>query len=500
MDVKVVSGDIAKLKVDAAIVNLFEGVTQPGGGTGAVDRALNGAISGLIASGEIKGKLNEVTIIHSLGRIEPARVAVVGLGKQLEFTLDRVRQVAAGAAKSLRKVGAKKVSTITHGAGIAGMEPEAAAQAVAEGTLLGLYGFRKHMTKEPEHGEIEELLIVERDESKVPVLERGVTTGRILAEAANLARDMVNEPSNYMTPTRLAEVAREVADKWGFSIDVMEREQMQELGMGGLLGVAQGSQQPPKFIILSYKGDESSPKTLGLVGKGITFDSGGINIKPSEGMDQMKGDMAGAAAVIAAMSATAQLRLKINVTALVAATENLPSGTAQKPGDILKTMSGKTVEVANTDAEGRLTLADVLSYARKLNLSPVVDVATLTGACHIALGDVCSGAFGNSQGIIDMVIKAGAQAGECMWQMPMLAEYKEQNKSDIADIKNTGGRYGGAITAAQFLAEFIGDTPWVHLDIAGTFMAEKERSYLAKGATGVPVRTLINLAIAMAKE
>ncbi|MFH1487075.1 MAG: leucyl aminopeptidase, partial [Chloroflexota bacterium] len=227
------------------------------------------------------------------------------------------------------------------------------------------------------------------------------------------------------------------------------------------------------------------------------FDSGGISIKPSEGMGDMKGDMAGAASVIAAIAAIAQLRPTINVTALVGATENLPSGSALKPGDVLKAMNGKTIEVVNTDAEGRLTLADVLSYARKLNLSPVVDVATLTGACHIALGDFCSGGFGNNKEFLDRVVEAGKQAGECVWPMPMMEEYKEQNKSDIADIKNSGGRYGGAITAAQFLAEFIEDTPWLHLDIAGTFMTEKERGYLVKGATGVPARTLVNLAMTL---
>ena len=264
--------------------------------------------------------------------------------------------------------------------------------------------------------------------------------------------------------------------------------------------MAQGSQQPPKFIILRYQGSDSTDVDLTLVGKGITFDSGGISIKPSEKMDEMKGDMAGGAAVMAAVSAIAQLKPKINVTAIIPAVENMPSGNALKPGDIITAINGKTIEIISTDAEGRLILADALGYANKLGARLMVDVATLTGACRIALGDICSGTFGNNQELIAKVLAAGAEAGELLWQMPMYEQYKEQNKSEVADIKNTGGRYGGAITAAQFLAEFVGDTPWVHLDIAGPFLSDRERNYTVKGASGVAVRTLINLAIALSQE
>ena len=499
MKIKVISGNITELKVDAIIINLFEGVKSPGGATGAVDKAFDGAISRLIAKGEIKGKLNEVTLIHTLGEIAAEMVAVVGLGKREDFDLDKVRSVTAAACKSLRMSEVKQVATILHGGGAGGIDPNSSAQAIAEGGLLGLYTFRRHITKEPEYGEIEQLLIVERDESKIPSLEAGVKKGIVLAEAANFARDMVNQPANFMTPANMAEKAQEVAQKWGLGLEILEREDMQKLGMGALLGVAQGSQQPPKFIILSYKGDEKSEKTLGLVGKGITFDSGGISIKPSEKMDEMKGDMAGGASVIATMRAIGELKPKINVTGLIPATENLPSGSALKPGDVIKAMNGKTIEVVNTDAEGRLILADALCYANKLGLSPLVDIATLTGACHIALGDVCSGAFGNNQEIVDKVVRAGEEAGEKIWQMPMFEEYREQNKSEIADMKNSGGRWGGAVTAAQFLAEFVGDTPWVHLDIAGTFILDRDRGYLPKGATGIPVRTLVNLTLALAE-
>ena len=500
MEVKVVSGDITKLSLGAIIVNLFEGVKSPGGATGAVDRALGGVIAQLIAEGEIKGKLNEITLIHSLGKIEPARVVVAGLGKEKDLDLRRIRGVAAEACRFLRKAGVERVGTIAHGAGTGGIDSEKAAQAVAEGTILGLYTFRKHQTKESEQGEIKEMLIVEQDESKLPQMERGCAKGIVLAEATNLARDMANEPANYMTPTDMAEVARKVAQDYGLECQVMEQEEMEQLSMGALLGVAQGSRQPPKFIILSYKGDKRSKSALGFIGKGITFDSGGISIKPSEGMGEMKGDMAGGATVIAAMRALGQLRPKINVTAVIPATENLPSGTALKPGDILRAMNGKSIEIVSTDAEGRLILADALSYARKLELSPVIDVATLTGACRVALGDFCSGAFGNNEELITKVIKAGEEAGECMWQMPMYEEYKELNKSDVADIKNVGKRWGGAISAAQFLAEFAEDTPWVHLDIAGTSQSDKDKAFLVKGATGVGVRTLVNLALALAQE
>jgi len=496
VELKVVVTDITEIEVDALIVNLFEEVNQPGGATGAVDKALDGVISQLIASGEIKGKLGELNLIHTLGKIPASRILVAGLGKQPDLTLDKIRRITGEACRFLSKKRVKRVATIAHGTGVGGIEPEKAAQAIAEGSILGLYTFRKHITKEPETSEIEELLILERDEEKLQLLERGCTVGRVMAEATNFARDMINEPANFMTPNDMAEIAQKVANEYGLGCTVLEREQMQELGMGALLGVAQGSQQLPKFIILKYEGGDTSHKSLGLVGKGITFDSGGISLKPSESMADMKGDMAGGATVIAALLGIAQLKPNINITALIPATENLPSGTALKPGDVLKAANGKTIEIANTDAEGRLILADALSYAQKLELAPVVDIATLTGACHIALGDFATGAFTNDQELLNKVVKAGDEAGEKLWQMPMYDEYKEQNKSEVADIKNTGGRYGGAITAAKFLNEFIGDTPWVHLDIAGTFYSSKEKGYLIKGATGVGVRTLINFSIA----
>lgn len=498
MEIKTIAGDIARIKADAIIVNLLEGSKKLDGGLARIDQALDGAISHLIRRGEIKGKLKEATLLHSLGKLPAERVVVIGLGKKKELTLDKVRQAVAEACRLLRRKNAGNIAITPVGAGLVGISPETAAQTIAEGALLGLYTFRQHITKKPEHGEIKRLTIVGADKAEVALLEQGSRKGRILAEAANLARDMVNEPANYETPAQMADTAAEAAKSYGLEVEVLEREQMQELGMGALLGVAQGSEQPPKFIILRYKGGKSSDIDLLLAGKAITFDSGGISIKPSEGMGEMKGDMAGGAAVIAAMSAVAQLKPNINVTALVPATENLPSGRAVKPGDVLTAMNGKTIEIISTDAEGRMILADALSYASTLKAKRIVDVATLTGACMVALGKICSGAFANNQELANAVVTAGNEAGERIWQMPMFEEYKEQNKSDVADIKNAGGRYGGAITAAQFLAEFAGDTPWVHLDIAGTNMTDKEQGYLVKGATGVPVRTLVNLVLALA--
>lgn len=500
MEINVIVGDIAGIAADAIMVNHFEGMKNPDGETAAVDRALDGAISQLIKQGEIKGKANEITMVHSFGKLPAARVVVVGLGKPSELSVNKIRGAVAETCRWLRSKEISDIATIPQGANRNDVSPGDAAQAITEGALLGTYTFRKHMTKEEDKpGEIKQLSIVGTEKLKLE-LEGGVNKGQIVSEATNLARDMVNEPANYMTPTDMAEMAAKLARSSGMEITVIDLEQMKEMGMGGLLGVAQGSLQPPKFIVLDYKGSAAKEPDIALVGKGITFDSGGISIKPSEKLEEMKGDMAGGAAVIAAMLAIARLKPKINVMALIPATENLPDGNAFKPGDVLTAMNGKTIEIISTDAEGRLVLADALSYAKKHGAKKMVDAATLTGACRIALGDICTGAFGNNQELMDRIIAAGKEAGELIWQMPMYDEYKEQNKSDVADIKNVGGRPAGAITAAKFLAEFVDDIPWVHLDIAGTSLTDKERGYQVKGATGVPVRTLVNLVLSLAQE
>lgn len=500
MDIRVVVGDVVKFRGDALVVNLFEGLKTPGGATAAVDRALSGAIRKLIQGGEATGKWGEQTLVHTLGKLPVARVLIVGLGKREEFTLDRVRSVSAESAKCLRKIGARRIGTIVHGAGsqtgAGGFNAAQATQALVEGALLGLYRFTRYKReKEDDKKQVESLTIVERGREKLRAMVEAVRRGRIVAEATNAARDLVNEPGNTLTPTELARRARAMARGARIRCRVLGPRELRRLGANALLGVARGSQEPARLIILTYRGGRRGGPHLGLVGKGITFDSGGISIKPAENMEAMKGDMAGAAAVLAATRAIALLRLPIQVTAIIPATENLPSGTALKPGDIIRAMSGKTIEVINTDAEGRLVLADALHYARGRKVSHLVDVATLTGACVVALGTINSGAFTNNQALLDTVVAAGKAAGEKIWPLPMDAEYDELIKSDVAEIKNTGGRKGGAITGAKFLQNFVGDTPWVHLDIAGTFETDKEKGYLTKGGTGVMVRTLVNLAV-----
>ena len=514
MDIRVVAGDVVRLAGDGLVVNIFErarastkgaprdrarGATSLTGATAAVDAALGGAITALIRAEEATGKWGEQTLLHSLGRLPAARVLAMGLGKPEELTVDRVRAVAAEAARTLRKVGARRIGTIVHGAGAGGLDPAQAAQAVVEGTLLGLYRFTRYKTNNDHAKAIERMTIVERDARRLGAMRDAARRGRILADAATAARDLVNEPGNTLTPTELARRARAMARAARVRCEVLGPEDLRRLGAGGLLGVARGSQEPPRLIVLTYRGRRGGPH-LGLVGKGVTFDSGGISIKPAENMEAMKGDMAGAAAVIAATCAIARLGLPIRVTAVVPATENLPSGSALKPGDILRAMSGKTIEVINTDAEGRLILADALTVARSRQVTHLVDAATLTGACVVALGTVNSGAFTNNQTWQETVLAAGRAAGERIWPMPMDAEYDDLIKSDIAEIKNTGGRKGGAVTAAKFLQRFAEDTPWVHLDIAGTSDTDKEKGYQVKGATGVMARTFAVLAMEMLKK
>jgi leucyl aminopeptidase len=501
VQIKVEKGDLAQHPAKAVIVNLFEDVKKPGGGTGAVDKALGGAISQLIAEGEIKGKKNEVTLVHTLGKLPTSRVLVVGLGKQKKFGLDTIRDVTGTALRRLRKVGAASVATIVHGGGIAGLEPEACAQAIAEGTVMGLYRFdRLKKPKEEDLKQIDSLTLVEFDESKVAALKRGVKRGLILGQATNHARDMANEPANLFTPSIMAERAQALAKDAGLECQVLERAAMEKMGMGALLGVAAGSAQPPRFIVLRHRGKARAKENIGLLGKGITFDSGGISIKPSLGMEEMKGDMSGGAAVISAMWALAKLRAPVNVTAVVPATENMPSGSATKPGDVLRAMNGKTIEVINTDAEGRLILADAICYARQEKLSPIIDVATLTGAMQIALGPAATGFMTNDDALAEALSKAGEVCGEPMWRFPLIDEYREALKSTIADIKNTGGRYGGAISAAKFLHFFAEDTPWVHVDMAPTDNVDKDKGAWVKGATGIPTRTLVNLVLSLASQ
>ena len=500
MKIKVETADITAVETPALIVNLFKGVKSPGGATGAVDRALGGAISRLIEDGEITGKSGEVTLLHTMGKIGPARVLVAGLGPQDDFSNEAARRVSSEALRYLRRRGISSAVTIAHGAGIGGLVPEEAGQAIAEGALLGLYRFdRYHTNGDGGDGDFTELTIAELDANRARDIAAGVERGRAMAEATMTARNMVNEPANIMTPTAMAETARHVAEENGLGYEVMDNARMKEMGMGAFMGVAQGSDEPAKLIILTYEGDAAHPENnLGLIGKGITFDTGGISIKPAAGMESMKGDMAGGASVIAAMQIIARLKPAINVTGMVGATENMPGGSAQRPGDVVTAMNGKTIEIINTDAEGRLVLADALCLARERGITRLVDVATLTGAMVTTLGKACTGVMGNDDGLIEGVIEAGKQTGEKFWQLPLFDEYKELIRSDVADMKNSGGRQAGSITAALLLREFVDGAAWAHLDIAGTSTSEKAAGYLVKGATGAPARTLAQLAVNLA--
>lgn len=498
MQVRVQKGNIAEAAVDAVIVNLFEGVTQPGGATGAVDKKIGGLISRLIAEGEFKGELNETAVVH-LGEGTPYRkVIVVGLGKQDEFNAERVRQVSATAVKAASKGNAKQIAMIVHGAGIGNLDVTEAAQCVAEGAILGQYRYDQYKSKgdsgdrSDEDKATVELTIMETDADKVGAIQDAVARGIILAESTNFARDLVNAPGNDLTPTELAERARAMAEESGLECEILDREAMEQLGMGALLGVAKGSVQEPKLVFMRYRGsDDEQP--IALVGKGVTFDTGGISLKPGAGMAAMTSDMAGAAAVFGAMRAIARLQPKRHVICVAACVENMPSGTAQKPGDVVRAMTGKTIEIDNTDAEGRLILADAVAYAESRGAEAIIDVATLTGACVIALGKLYTGLLANDDELADAILAAGEKAGERYCRLPADPEYKQQYKSDIADIKNTGGREAGTITGGLIIGEFVQNARWAHLDIAGTSTNSNERHYMVKGATGVAVRTLAEL-------
>jgi leucyl aminopeptidase len=494
--IEVRQGAIRKARSDLIAVNIFEDATELGGATAAVDLALNGQIRQLLAWGDFKGKLNEVALLYPGEGVPAKRVMIVGLGKCEEFDLDRVRQVSATAARKAQSLGITEYVTIVHGAGAAGLDRTQAAQAVAEGTILSQYRFDQHRTEKEDQAcpkELQRVQVMVLDPEQVPAVEQGVRAGEAIAVAVKWARDLVNQPANYATPSILAEEARCMAETTGLRFEALGPQQMRELGMGALLGVAQGSVQEPRFCILEHDPGASEAPPVVLIGKGITFDSGGLSLKPGENMDKMKGDMAGAAAVMATMQVIAGLRLPGRVIGLVPATENMPSGTAFRPGDVLKTLSGKTIEVISTDAEGRLILADALGYAQRYKPAAMLDLATLTGACVVALGNVAAGLFCNNDGLAAKIETAAGASAEKVWRMPLWKEYAEQIKSDVADMKNTGGRPAGAITGAMLLSKFAGDVPWAHLDIAGVASAEKESPYQSKGATGYGVRLLVQL-------
>ncbi len=467
-----------------------------------IDAALQGSLRLAIRRKAFRGKLSERYVLRPAGRLGVEQLLLLGLGKATELTQDRVRQVTAEALRQLRTLKSRRVALPLDHADWGDLPAETVARAIAEGALLGLYRFDVYKGKGSGDNDREirslEMLCIHRE--AVGSLKSAVRRGEVVARATNLARDLVNEPANILTPGELAKRAKSVAREYGLAAEVLDERAMRRLGMGALLGVAQGSANPPHLIILRHQGGDGRGKpALGLVGKGVTFDAGGISIKASEGMETMKGDMAGAAAVLGAMMGIATLRLPIDVVGVIAAVENMPSGTAQRPGDIVRAMDGTTIEVINTDAEGRLILSDALCYTRRLGAKRLVDVATLTGGVVVALGSVRTGFFCNDRMLAQQVQAAGEATGEKLWELPLDEEYEELIKSDCADLKNTGGgKKAPAIGAARFLKHFVGDAPWVHLDINGTSLQEKEHGYRPKGATGVMARTLIHLAMRLA--
>jgi leucyl aminopeptidase len=454
------------------------------------DEALPRAVANLIEDGDWTGKFKQTMLLYPRGALPARRLLLVGLGKRSQILFERMCEAAAVAAQRARDL---KVERLAFDLPTPeGMPLASAAQAIVEGALLGLYRFQQYQTslKESDRREIDELAIM--SSLKDEAAERGARLGEVIARATALARDLANTPGNDLPPAKLAEAAQAVGQRTGVRVTVLGPDELREQGFGGILGVGQGSAQPPRFIIMEHGQKQAGIPTVCLVGKGITFDTGGISIKPADKMDEMKMDMGGAAAVLGTMQAVGELKPPIHVVGLVSAAENMPSGTAYKPGDILKTLSGKTIEVLNTDAEGRIVLADALFYAQRYQPDAIIDLATLTGAIMVALGPHATGIMGNNDGLAARVLQAGEATGERAWRLPLWEPYIDMVKSDIADIKNAAGRYGGAITAAAFLSNFVADYPWVHMDIAGTAWTDaKPRAYTPKGATGVGVRLLV---------
>ncbi|MBF5042559.1 leucyl aminopeptidase [Aggregicoccus sp. 17bor-14] len=497
MNLGFLSGDAARASGELLVIPLFEGELGASGAAAAlaqVDTALDGVLREAATQEGFKGKAEQSLVLHTHGKLKVGRVLLLGLGAPARFTPEVLRLAAGRAAKTALRL---KAAQLTLALPAAAEPREACVQAVAEGLVLGAYRFDRYKTQGRDAQGLATVRVllpegVEKDRALQAALDHGVR----VAEATNWARDLVNEPPNVVNPTRLAEAAQEAAREGGLKATIGGRREIERMKMGMFLGVTQGSAEEPRLIQVSYvPKDPTAAKRapLALVGKAITFDSGGLSLKTAEGMVDMKTDMAGSAAVLGAMKVIAQLKPPFPVHAFIGACENMPSGTAYRPGDVLTSRLGKTVEITNTDAEGRLVLGDILTWAAEHQPAQIVDLATLTGACIVALGNYIVGAFGDDEGAMEAVLSAAWSAGEELWRMPIHELQKDALRSEIADMKNSGERWGGAINAAHFLREFVGETPWVHLDIAGPSQSPKERGYHGKGATGVGVRTLVEL-------
>jgi leucyl aminopeptidase len=480
------------LETDAIVTYVFENGDVTQGRPAELDKLTGGMLSRLSKSGELTGKSLETTLLHAPAGFKAARLLLVGAGKREQFNPATLRKVAGVALRYLKARGVHKVVFLVR----EGDATEAVAQAVTESVIVSDFETDKYKTDKKNDKFIETFTFTGFSDAEKAAGEKGIARGRIIGDAQNFTRDLVNEPSNKLTPRILAEKAEAMAKEVGLAAEILDEKKIADLKMGALLSVAQGSVEPPRMIVLTYTPANPKPgaPVIGLVGKAVTFDTGGISIKPADGMEKMKYDMAGGATMLGIMRAVAALKPNVKVICVVPSTENMPGGKAQKPGDIQTAMSGKTIEVLNTDAEGRLILADGVHYAKQLGATHLVDAATLTGAIVVALANINVGVFGSDQAWTDKLLASAKAAGEKMWQMPMDDEYREFIKGSFADIQNIGsGKGGGSITGAWFIREFAGDTPWIHLDIAGTAWNDDAKPWLAKGPTGVALRTLLHL-------
>jgi leucyl aminopeptidase len=488
--IKVGLGTLPKAPCELGALYLFEGaplspIAKP------IDKALDGAISALIRRGEFKPGLNRSYLLHTYGKVPVKRLLLVGLGREKDLNPDKLRQATATAAREARGLGLRGL-TLALWPIVLG-DVSRTSQSIVEGGLLGLYRFQRFKHPEAEEKkELESITLLVEKAKQLGEARAGARRGEIISEAACFTRDLVNLPACEATPAMLAQTARDMARRLGLKVRVWRGDDLQKLGMGGIITVGRGSSNPPQFVALEY-GKKGRGDTIALVGKGVTFDSGGISIKPSKEMDRMKGDMAGAAAVLGAIRALARLKVPHHVVGLLPLAENMPSGTASRPGDIITCLGGKTVEIITTDAEGRLIVADALAYALRYKPKAIIDLATLTGACVVALGHSATGMLGNNEELKKRVKEAGVASWERVWELPLWDEYDELMKSDIADMKNAGPGVAGAIVGACFLKKFVEGNPWVHLDIAGTAWSEKSGPYWREGGTGLGVRLLVEL-------
>ena len=482
----------ASLETDALVSYVFEESDPVLGRIAEIDQSSGGLLRKLGKSGELTGKSLEFTLVHVPAGLKAARLLLVGAGKREQFSGTTLRKIAGAALRYLKSRSVKNFAFAVR----EGDATQDAAQTIAEGVLAADFEADKYKTDKKNDKCIDTVSLAGYSDAERAAGEKGLAKGRIIAESQNFTRDLVNEPSNKMTPAILAQKAEAMAKSAGLSVEVLDEKKIAELKMGALLSVAQGSVEPPRMIVITYNPPAPKPgaPVIGLIGKAVTFDTGGISIKPADGMEKMKYDMAGGATMIGVMRALAALKPSVKVICVVPSTENMPGGRAQKPGDIQTAMSGKTIEVLNTDAEGRLILADGVHYARQLGATHLVDAATLTGAIVVALAGVNVGVFGSDQPFTDKLLASAKAVGEKMWQMPIDDEYREFIKGTVADIQNIGsGKGGGAVTGAMFIKEFAGDSPWIHLDIAGTAWNDDAKPWLAKGPTGVALRTLVHL-------